>query len=137
MLFPILQAAIFYLIMINLSAINNISLVISGNDNCSPAVAISKACKLRKREPGILVTAALSNLGFTGVEALFRYRVITDHRSPGMPSSCGMIWEIFLISYMYSVVIILDMVACCLFLKRRSTEDHEEDEGDDAGYHVV
>lgn len=102
----------------NLSAVCDVALAIVGIENCSASEAIRRACSLRRRESAGLLIALPHYLCFAAVEALcrFRYRSVMEGLSAERPY-LGMASEGLVIAWMYSVVVVLDTIACGLYVK--------------------
>ncbi|KAG5527585.1 hypothetical protein RHGRI_028485 [Rhododendron griersonianum] len=121
----IVSKAILYTILANVSVICNLALVVAGWGNCSGFAAIHKACCLLswKRSSIIFSMILPINLGMLAVEGLFRYRVVrADHIIEWSGFSLAM--EGVFIAYLYSLLIVLDTIASCLFFK--STKEDKQ-----------
>lgn len=107
-----------YAIAANLSAVCDVSLAVAGIENRSACEAIRKACSLRCRESAALLIALPHYLCFAAVEGLcrFRYRSIMEDRRAERPY-LAVASEAVLIAWLYSVVIVLDTIACGLYVK--------------------
>ncbi|KAI3417208.1 uncharacterized protein J3R85_014688, partial [Psidium guajava] len=118
----------------NLSAVCHVALAIAGIENCSAPEAIRRACSPRCREPAALLIALPHYFCFAAVEALcrFRYRSVIEDRSAGRPY-LAMASEGVVISWMYSVVVVLDTIACGLYVKSCESSTRA-DEGANRGH---
>ncbi|XVE68197.1 hypothetical protein DITRI_Ditri09bG0049200 [Diplodiscus trichospermus] len=107
--------AVFYSFFANTLMVSNIALVVAGMETCKGYVAIYKAYLLRKGKNSMALLLFLPiNLGLVTVEALFRFRVIRIYQFLG-EISASMAMEGLLIAYLYSLLIVLDTIICCLF----------------------
>lgn len=118
----------------NLSAVCHVALAIAGIENCSAPEAIRRACSQRCREPAALLIALPHYLCFAAVEALcrFRYRTVMEDRSARRPY-LAMASEGVVISWLYSVVVVLDTIACGLYVKSCESSSRA-DEGANRGH---
>ncbi|KAH7848181.1 hypothetical protein Vadar_034690 [Vaccinium darrowii] len=118
--------AIFYSVLANASVICNLALVVAGWGNCTGFAAIRKACLLGWKRNSIIFSLNLPiNLCMLAVEGLFGYRVArADHIIERSGLSLAM--EGMLIAYLYSLLIVLDTIASCLFFKN-TKEDLQTD----------
>lgn len=117
-IFMLAAAAVLYMIFTNTMIICNLALVVAGMDDCTGCKAIRKACLLKRATNSMALLLALPiNLGLASIEALFQYRIVRayDHLL-GRPS-VYMVLEGLLIAYLFSLLIVLDTIACCLFIK--------------------
>ncbi|WOL00577.1 hypothetical protein Cni_G09290 [Canna indica] len=95
----------------------NLSIIISAVDGIGGYLPILKALVLVRGRTATAMTLGLpASLGLAAIEALFQYRVIKPYRRSARfhPS---VIWEAFLIIYMYSFVVVFDTIITCIFLK--------------------
>lgn len=96
---------------------SNLALVVAMMETCKGHVAIYKACLLRKGKNSMALLLFLpTNLGLVSIEALFRFRVIRIYQFLG-EITASMALEGLLIAYLYSLLIVLDTIICCLFYK--------------------
>lgn len=127
MIIAIKSAATFSLLFISLQSfmlpytfmISNLALVVAGMGACKGHVAIYKACCLLIRKGKNFMAFLLflpTNLGIVAVEALFRFRVMRIYQFSGRINA-SMTLEGLLIAYLYSLLIVLDTIICCLFYK--------------------
>ncbi|KAF8012898.1 hypothetical protein BT93_I0917 [Corymbia citriodora subsp. variegata] len=121
----------------NLSAVCDVALAIVGIENCSASEAIRKACSLRRGESVALLIALPHYLCFAAVEALFRFRYqsVMENRSAKRPY-LAMASEGVVIAWMYSAVVVLDTIACCLYAKS-CVSNPRADEGANPGHSTV
>ncbi|EOY03549.1 Uncharacterized protein TCM_018662 [Theobroma cacao] len=109
--------AVFYSFLANTIVVANLALVVAGMETCKGHVAIYKACLLRKGKNSMALLLFLpTNMGLVSIEALFRFRVIRVYQILGGLNS-SMALEGLLIAYLYSLLIVLDTIICCLFYK--------------------
>ncbi|KAK2655710.1 hypothetical protein Ddye_008762 [Dipteronia dyeriana] len=101
----------------NMLVISNLALVVAAMEDCKWFEAIYKACLLRNGNHSMALLVALpTNLGFAAIVGLFRFRVLQVYHSFGRLSATVAL-EGVLIAYLYSLLIVLDTIACCLFYK--------------------
>ncbi|XP_050229471.1 uncharacterized protein LOC126678620 [Mercurialis annua] len=119
-IFVLATRIVLYTILMNTMIICNLSLVIAVSDkdlNNSYFKAIRKACLLRKNTNYSTTLLAFPiNFGVGAIQYLFRYRIVRDFYVIGRVN-LSMVLEGVLISYMFSVVIVVDTIVCCLFVK--------------------
>ncbi|CAL5325025.1 unnamed protein product [Camellia sinensis] len=109
--------AVFYSILANVSLICNLALVVAGLENCTGFRAIYKACLLCWTRNSIALSMNLPiNLGILAVEGLFRYRVVRAYHLVGRACP-SMAFEGMFIACLYSILVVLDTIASCLFFK--------------------
>ncbi|XP_010258661.1 PREDICTED: uncharacterized protein LOC104598335 [Nelumbo nucifera] len=110
-------AILYSVILANTFIICNLALVVAGMENCSGYLAILKAFVLLRGRTSIALSLALPvNLGLAAIEALFQYRVVRDyHLSVKFRPSMAL--EGLLIAYLYSLLVLLDTIASCIFFK--------------------
>ncbi|XP_048128435.1 uncharacterized protein LOC125312848 [Rhodamnia argentea] len=120
----------------NLSAVCHVALAIAGIENCSAPEAIRRACSQRCREPAALLIALPHYLCFAAVEALcrFRYQSVMEDRSAKRPY-LAMASEGVVIAWMYSAVVVLDTIACGLYVKSCESNSRT-DEGANRGHSI-
>ncbi|KAK9271569.1 hypothetical protein L1049_001930 [Liquidambar formosana] len=114
-LFALAAGVLFYSFLANTVVICNLALVVAGMENCSGYPAIRKAFSLRRGTNSMALLLALP-LGLPAVEALFRYRVVKAYHLFGR-ASASMALEGLFIACLYSLLIVLDTIASCLFFK--------------------
>ncbi|KAK0588117.1 hypothetical protein LWI29_034590 [Acer saccharum] len=109
-------AVVYSIVVANALIICNLALVLSGMERCGGYMAILKACLLLRGNTSTALSLALPlNLAMAGIEALFQYRILRDYRRLGIASS--MAFEGMLISYLYSISLLLDTVVTCMLYK--------------------
>ncbi|KAH7554539.1 hypothetical protein JRO89_XS12G0233100 [Xanthoceras sorbifolium] len=103
----------------NMLVISNLALVVVAVEDCKWFAAIYKACLLRKgkHSMALLVAALPTNLGVAAIEGLFRFRVLQVYQQSLGRYSASIALEGMLIAYLYSLLVVLDTIACCLFYK--------------------
>ncbi|EXB38032.1 hypothetical protein L484_020951 [Morus notabilis] len=113
-----------YAFVTNIILLCNLALVVAGMENCSGCKAIYRAYLLRKgkNSMALIFWAFLTNLGLASVEALFCFRLVRPHQRP----SLSIALEGLLIAYLYSIIIVLDTIACCFFIKSRTPDSSTE-----------
>ncbi|KAK2655642.1 hypothetical protein Ddye_008694 [Dipteronia dyeriana] len=113
-------AVVYSIVVANALIICNMALVLSGMERCGGYMAILKACLLLRGRPSTALSLALPlNLAMAGIEALFQYRILRDYHL-GMAS---MAFEGMLISYLYSISLLLDTVVTCMLYKTCKAQD--------------
>lgn len=113
-------AAILYsIILANSLIICNLALISSGMEKCGGHIAILKACVMIQGRTSAALSLALPiNLALAAVEALFQYRVVRGYHFSGKPRSSSLAsLEGLLIAYIYSLLVVLDTIASCIFYK--------------------
>ncbi|KAJ6835386.1 uncharacterized protein M6B38_331170 [Iris pallida] len=102
----------------------NLAVVVSAMEGCGGYPAVLRACLLIRGRVATALSLALPiNLAMAAVEALFQYRVMRAYRaSSGLDLS--IVSEGFTIAYIHSVLVVLEIIASCLFYKscRESSE---------------
>ncbi|XP_059638738.1 uncharacterized protein LOC132281012 [Cornus florida] len=121
-LFVSATGAILYSVIIaNAIIVCNLALVSSGMERCGGRVAILKACALIRGRTGTTLSLSVSvNMAMAAVEALFQYRVVGAYRHAKNPTSSMALEGIF-IAYLNSIVIVLDTIVSCVFLRSCKT----------------
>lgn len=84
---------------------------------------------IRGRAATALSLALPTNLALAAIEALFQYRVVRTYRMSDGKLDPTFAWEVPLIAYIYSLVIILDTVMGCIFYKNYCKSSNFSDEG--------
>lgn len=83
------------------------------------SISILKSCVMIRGRTSIALTLSLPvNIALAGIEALFQFRVVKAYSDSGMnkPTS-SMVLEGLFIAYLYSILIVLDVVIGCVFFK--------------------
>ncbi|PON96338.1 Transmembrane protein [Trema orientale] len=110
---------VFYALLTNVTVVCNFALVVAGMENCNGYAAIYKARTLLRKgrnSMALLLLALLTNLGLASLKALFCFRLVRpNHLVERLGLSRAL--EGILIAYLYSLVIVLDTIACCLLLR--------------------
>ncbi|XP_025012325.1 uncharacterized protein LOC8263390 isoform X2 [Ricinus communis] len=123
-------AVLYSIILANALITCNLALVLSGGEKSGGFMAFLKACvMIRGRTSTALSLALPASISLAGIEALFQYRIVRPYNHRGQTASSLMVMEGMLIAYLYSVFIVLDTVATCIFLEscnRNSCIDQEE-----------
>ncbi|KAH7532682.1 hypothetical protein FEM48_Zijuj04G0048000 [Ziziphus jujuba var. spinosa] len=114
----LLTRTVLYAFLTQTIVLCNLALVVSGMENCTSYRAIYNASILRRGTNSMALFLALpTHLALASIEALFCYRVIKDYDHRGGRPSFGMALESMLISYLYSIVIVIDTIASWVLLK--------------------
>nr|GMC55302.1 Hornerin like [Ipomoea batatas] len=110
-------ALICSIILANTFTICNLALVLSGREGIGGFTAILKACVLIKGRTGTALSLALPiNMAMAAVEALFQYRIVrVYHQAKSGISSVAL--EGMFIAYMYAILLVLDTIVVCFFLR--------------------
>ncbi|KAJ9173250.1 hypothetical protein P3X46_016407 [Hevea brasiliensis] len=116
-LFVLAAGVVFYMISTNIMIIGNLALVVAGMYECTGYKAILRACLVKKCTNSMALLLALPvNLGLASIHSLFQYRVARAYHL-SQRANVSMIVEGWLISNMFSLLIVLDTIACCLIIK--------------------
>ncbi|KAK1273654.1 hypothetical protein QJS04_geneDACA007916 [Acorus gramineus] len=109
------SAILYSIVLANTLVACNLATIIAGMENCGGYEPILKACiMIRGRAATALTLALPANLGMAVVEALFQYRVVRAyHRG----ISVSIAWEALTITYIYSFLIVFDVIIGCIFFK--------------------
>lgn len=120
---PFVAEALYYTLRTNASVIFNLAFTLSIAEGSDTIDAIRGAVSLRVSESRkVWVFALAPSLGFVATEALFRYRVV----EMGVSGSTAV--EVLLISCLYSVIIVLETIACFVFIKECESSSTVSDE---------
>ncbi|KAJ8750059.1 hypothetical protein K2173_013974 [Erythroxylum novogranatense] len=107
---------VLYMILTNTMVISNLALAVAGTGNSTGYRAICRVALLRKQTNSMALLLTIPvNLGLAAIESLFRYRVIRAYYLLGR-LSLSMVMESLLIAYMFSLLIVLETIASCLFI---------------------
>ncbi|CAA7393500.1 unnamed protein product [Spirodela intermedia] len=110
-------AIVYSVLLANSLVACNLAIIVSGVENCGGFLPILKACALlRSRAATALSLALPTSLFMAAAEALFHIRVIKPYRAANRltPSLIG---EGTLIIYIYSLLLVLDIIVSCMFFK--------------------
>ncbi|CAA6657441.1 unnamed protein product [Spirodela intermedia] len=110
-------AIVYSVLLANSLVACNLAIIVSGVENCGGFLPILKACALlRSRAATALSLALPTSLFLAAAEALFHIRVIKPYRAANRltPSLIG---EGTLIIYIYSLLLVLDIIVSCMFFK--------------------
>ncbi|XP_021761575.1 uncharacterized protein LOC110726404 [Chenopodium quinoa] len=110
--------AVFYsIILANSFVVCNLALVSSGIERRGGFLSILKACvSIRGKTSTALALAVPTNLGLAAVEALFHFRIIATAQHPINSTSLWLVaFEGVLIAYIYSILVVLDVIMSCVF----------------------
>ncbi|CAN8264805.1 unnamed protein product [Cochlearia groenlandica] len=139
-LFSLSSAIIYSIILANAFVISNLALVSSTSSSSSLGgyTTILKACLLiRGRVSTALALALTTNLGLAGVEALFRYRVITSYYK-GDRDIITIALEGMLIAYLYALFLVFDTIVNFFFYQSciKNEEDYHRKIGREDEYSI-
>ena len=116
-IFSLVTRIVLYAILTNIVVVCNLALVVTGMGKCTGYLAIHKAFLLRRGTNSMALLLALPlSFGLAAIEALFRFRIVRAYQLNGRPS-VSMALEGLFIACLYSLLIILDTIACCLLFK--------------------
>ena len=111
--------AVFYsIVLANALVITNLALVSSGMEGSKSGgfFGILKACVLiRGRTSTALVLAVPINIGLAAVEALFHFRLVATSYDHDQRQVWVLALEGLLIGYLYSIIVVLDVIISCFF----------------------
>ncbi|KAL5722987.1 hypothetical protein ACHQM5_006440 [Ranunculus cassubicifolius] len=110
-------AVIYSVILANTFVTCNLALIVAGMEKCGGYLAIVKALVLIKGRFSTALSLALPvNFGLAALEALFHYRIVRAYRvSDKLTGYIAL--EGLLIAYLYSIFIMIDCIATCIFYK--------------------
>ncbi|KAK1269970.1 hypothetical protein QJS04_geneDACA006880 [Acorus gramineus] len=125
------SAIVYSVILANTLVACNLASVVAGMEDCGGPTAVLKACVLIRGRTATALTLALpANLGMAVVEGLFQYRIVRVYHG-GI--NLSIVWEAVTIAYIYSLLVIFDVVTCCIFYKSCISDDDQLSWDD--GYH--
>lgn len=113
----LLLGVIHYMICTNVTVVFNLAFVISKTRNLSACAAIQEAFSLRVRDSTVVLLSLAFCTGSGAIEALFGYRMVrapTPSRSGRYHLSISI--EGLLIAHLYSILVVLDTIACFLYI---------------------
>ncbi|KAK7852273.1 hypothetical protein CFP56_039351 [Quercus suber] len=129
-IFSLVARIVLYTILTNIVVVCNLALVVTGMGKCTGYLAIHKAFLLRRGTNSMALLLALPlSFGLAAIEALFRFRIVRAYQLYGR-STVSMALEGLFIACLYSLLIILDTIACCLLFKS-CRSDLSMDEADE------
>ncbi|KAL4584076.1 hypothetical protein LXL04_008666 [Taraxacum kok-saghyz] len=117
--FTVAGGIVYSIIIANTLIICNLALILSGMELNGGVISILKACVMIRGRTSIALSIALPiNMALAGIEALFQFRVVKAYSDSGMnkPTS-SMVLEGLFISYLYSILIIIDAISGCVFFR--------------------
>ncbi|GMH31542.1 hypothetical protein Nepgr_033386 [Nepenthes gracilis] len=128
LLFTVLGAVFYCILVANAVVVCNLASMVSGIEATGGSVAILRACVLiRGRVSTALALAVPLNLGLATLEALFHYRIVRPYYHSERPFSSIASEGIF-IAYLYSVLIVLDVITSCFFYRSCKEAAHIDDD---------
>ncbi|PKU65912.1 uncharacterized protein LOC110112144 [Dendrobium catenatum] len=109
---------IFYsMIIANVFVICNLASIVAAMENCRAYEAVIKACLLiRGRTVVALSLAVPTNLAMAAIESVFQVRVMRPYYQNSQ-FDLSLMCEGLTITYMYSILIVLDIIITCCFYK--------------------
>ncbi|XP_008787211.3 uncharacterized protein LOC103705324 [Phoenix dactylifera] len=117
LVFSAASVILYSIVIANTMVACNLAIVISAMEDSGGYLSILKALVLIRGRTATGITLALpASLGMAAVEALFQYRVMRPYHLL-RKFSPSVICEAFLIAYIYSLLIVLDTIITCMFLK--------------------
>lgn len=126
-LLQLVTRIVLYAFVTNIIVLCNLALVVAGMENCSGYRAIYRAYLLRRsgtNSMALFLLAIPTQLGLASIKALFWYRLVRAYDQLGGRSNFGMALEGLLIAYLYSIVIVLDTIACWCFSRAANQIAH-------------
>ncbi|KMZ74601.1 hypothetical protein ZOSMA_125G00650 [Zostera marina] len=111
-------AVLYSLVISHVTVVCNLAVVITGVENRGGFLQLLKAFLLVRRRPAIALTLTLfGSIAVASTEALFYYRIMKPYRLiiPLVPS---ILFEAVFIAYLRSIVVVLDVIATCVFYNK-------------------
>ncbi|KAJ6814936.1 uncharacterized protein M6B38_136530 [Iris pallida] len=130
-------AVLYSIAVANAMVTCNLAIVVSAAEDCGGGgfLPVLKACFLIRGRVATALSLALPfNLAMAAVEALFQYRVARPYRLSSGPIKLSVVSEGFTIAYIHSILIVLEIIAGCLFYKSCQSGSRENWE-DGADHH--
>ncbi|KAK9684512.1 hypothetical protein RND81_10G215100 [Saponaria officinalis] len=131
----IICAVLYSFLVANTLVICNLALISSGMETRkSPGfLAILRAClTIKGKTSTALALAVPVNLGLAGLEALFHFRIIKPHEN--VVQSDTQLWfvafEGVLIAYLYSILLVLEVIMSCFFYQNCMNDSIRHDDYD-------
>ncbi|XP_052179875.1 uncharacterized protein LOC127793133 [Diospyros lotus] len=122
-------AVLYSIVLANALIVCNLALVSSGMDKLGGYLAFLKAgILIRGRTATALALALPINLALAAVEALFQFRVVRAYYAARSSSPSTALEGIF-IAYLYSIIIVIDTIVSCAFLRSCKTASQMDQEG--------
>ncbi|XP_073119231.1 uncharacterized protein [Henckelia pumila] len=136
LLLSAIGAIIYSIILANAYVICNLALVLSGYEKAGGFISILKTYVLIQGRTATALTLALPfNMALAGIEFLFQYRVVRAYNRAFAINST-MVFEGFLIAYLYAMMLVLDTIVGCIFFRSCRTTEPETDQ-EDAYFHGI
>uniref|UniRef100_A0A1D1ZBG6 Succinate-semialdehyde dehydrogenase [NADP(+)] 1 n=1 Tax=Anthurium amnicola TaxID=1678845 RepID=A0A1D1ZBG6_9ARAE len=111
-------AVLYSVVLANALVACNLAVIVSGVEGCGGYLPVLKACMLiRGRTATALSLALPTNLFMAAAEALFQVRVVRPYGAAANRLTPSLASEAAVITYVYSLLIILDIVVSCMFFK--------------------
>ncbi|XP_073035585.1 uncharacterized protein [Primulina eburnea] len=127
LLLSALGAIIYSIILANAYVICNLALVLSGYEKAGGFISILKTYALiQDRTATALLLALPFNMALAGIEALFEYRIVRSYNR-AFSFNATMVFEGFLIAYLYAMTLVLDTIVGCIFFRSCRTTESETD----------
>ncbi|PKU66408.1 uncharacterized protein LOC110115649 [Dendrobium catenatum] len=130
------SAILYSIVLANTMVVCNLAIVVAAMESCGGYLPILKACVLiRGREATAITLALPANLAMAAIEALFQYRIMKPWQN-SRSFSVSVIWEAFSITYMHSLLIVIDVIINCMLYKscRKSSRSSSWESG--VHYHL-
>ncbi|KAJ0982061.1 hypothetical protein J5N97_010316 [Dioscorea zingiberensis] len=120
--FSVAGVILYSVVLANVMVVCNLAMIVSAVENCSGYLPVLKACVLIRGRAATAMTLAMpANLSMAAIEALFQYRVMKPyHLSRRLDIST--LGEAFSISYIYSMLIVLEVIISCMFYRSCKSE---------------
>ncbi|KAI4341453.1 hypothetical protein MLD38_026178 [Melastoma candidum] len=113
----LLSAVLYSIILAHALVVCNLALVLSGSEKIGGSVAILKACVMISGSTSTALSLAVPvNLALAATEALFHFRVVRYHQMRSL-QRFPVAMESLLIAFLYSMLIVLDTIAGCIFYR--------------------
>ncbi|XP_073317200.1 uncharacterized protein [Primulina huaijiensis] len=136
LLLSAIGAIIYSIILANAYVICNLALVFSGYEKAGGFISIIKTYVLIQDRTATALSLALPfNMALAGIEALFQYRIVRAYNRAFAINS-AMVFEGFLIAYLYAMILVLDTVVGCIFIRSSRTTESEIGQ-EDAYFHGI
>ncbi|CAA2963262.1 uncharacterized protein LOC111400433 [Olea europaea subsp. europaea] len=122
LLLSALGIIIYSVILANAYVLCNLAIVLSGMEKRGGFITILEAFFLIRGRTGTALSLALPfNIAMASIESLFQYRVVRAYNGAVFPNS-SMVFEGIFIAYLYAILVVLDTIVGCTFLKSCRTE---------------
>ncbi|KAJ0754970.1 hypothetical protein HanPI659440_Chr09g0352651 [Helianthus annuus] len=119
LLFTIIGGIVYSIVITNAMITCNLALILSGMEMSGGFISILKACVMIRGRTSIALSLSIPvNMALAGIEFLFQFRVIKAYSDSGVSQlGSSMVLEGLFIAYLYSILIIIDVIIGCVFFK--------------------